>query len=87
MNYIPKDIFIIADGKRGDIFNSSKMYAESLYNELNFNAAALNPYMGKDAIIPFSKEGKWSIILSATSNPSSSDFQMLKKQKMEFLYI
>ena len=87
LNYIPKDIFIIADGKRGDIFNSSKMYAESLYNELNFNAATLNPYMGKDAIIPFSKEGKWSIILSATSNPSSSDFQMLKTENGIPLYL
>ena len=82
LNYIPKDLFIIADGKRGDIFHSSKMYADSLYKELHFDAATLNPYMGEDAIMPFKKEGKWSIILSATSNPSSKDFQMIKTEKV-----
>ena len=87
LDYIPKNIFIIADGKRGDIFHSSKMYAESLYEEFNFHAATLNPYMGEDAITPFQKKGKWSIILSATSNPSSRDFQMIKTEKGIPLYL
>ena len=87
LDYIPKEIFVIADGKRGDIFHSSQMYADSLYNELNFDASTLNPYMGGDAIIPFQKKGKWSIILSATSNPSSKDFQMIKTENGIPLYL
>ena len=87
LNYIPNDVFVIADGKRGDIFHSSKMYAESLYGELNFNASTLNPYMGEDAILPFQREGKWSIILAATSNPSSRDFQLLKTENGNPLYL
>ena len=87
LDYIPKEIFVIADGKRGDIFHSSQMYADSLYNELNFDASTLNPYMGADSILPFQKKGKWSIILSATSNPSSRDFQILKTENGIPLYL
>jgi len=87
LDYIPKEMLIIADGKRGDIFHSSKMYADSLYDEFSFDASTLNPYMGSDSIIPFQKKGKWSIILCATSNPSSKDFQMVKTENGIPLYL
>lgn len=81
INYLRKrypDIFIIADAKRGDIGNTSKMYAKALLQEMNFDAVTVAPYMGKDSVEPFlSIENKWVILLVLTSNEGASDFQLV----------
>lgn len=82
LEYIPKNIFTIADAKRGDIGNTSKMYAEAFFNPqssgMNFDAVTVAPYMGEDSIRPFlSFEDKWAIVLALTSNIGSDDFQQL----------
>ncbi len=87
IEYIPEDFFIIADAKRGDILNTSKMYAEAFYDNYNFDAVTLSPYMGGDCIKPFFRNGKWSIVLIATSNPTAEDFQMLKTENGTPLYM
>lgn len=75
--YYP-NIFVIADGKRGDIGNTAAKYADAYFNELNADALTLSPYMGKDSIDPFLKQdGKWAVLLALTSNAGSADFQML----------
>jgi len=78
-NYIrEKDpsLFIIADAKRGDIGNTSKMYAKAFLENLPFDAITVAPYMGEDSVIPFlSYPGKWVILLALTSNKGASDFQ------------
>lgn len=72
------EIFIIADAKRGDIGNTSEMYAKAFYQGFGFDAVTLSPYMGDDTITPFLKyPDKWSIILALTSNPSAFDYQMV----------
>jgi orotidine-5'-phosphate decarboxylase len=81
-NHLPKDIFSIADAKRGDIGNTSAMYAEAFFNkqssDLNFNAVTVAPYMGADSVKPFlNYKDKWTILLALTSNDSSKDFQFL----------
>ena len=74
-----KEVFIIADAKRGDIGNTSAMYAKTFFETINFDAVTLAPYMGLDTVSPFLKyEGKWSVILALTSNKSAADFQYLK---------
>ncbi len=82
INYLRKnhpDIFIIADAKRGDIGNTSRMYAHTYFNALDCDAITLSPYMGKDSISPFLEtEGRWAIILALTSNEGSEDFQQLE---------
>src|SRR5688572_5857388 len=81
LDYIPKDIFTIADAKRGDIGNTSTLYAKAFFQQLNFDAITVAPYMGEDSIKPFLKfEGKWVILLVHTSNPGSSDFQLLESR-------
>ena len=78
MAYIPKNKFTIADAKRGDIGNTSSLYAEAFFKHFDFDAITVAPYMGEDSIKPFLKyEGKWVIVLALTSNQGSSDFQML----------
>jgi orotidine-5'-phosphate decarboxylase len=78
MAYLPKDVFTIADAKRGDIGNTSNHYAKAFFEQLNFDAITLSPYMGYDAIAPYLKyEDKWAIILALTSNESSKDFEQL----------
>ncbi len=73
------EIFIIADAKRGDIGNTSQMYATAYLKTLDCDAITLSPYMGKDSIEPFLKvEGKWAVILALTSNEGSADFQQLE---------
>lgn len=79
--YIPKDIFTIADAKRGDIGNTSAMYADAFFNEakseMGFDAVTVAPYMGKDSVGPFLQhENKWVILLALTSNAGHSDFQL-----------
>ena len=79
IEYIPSDIFTIADAKRGDIGNTSNMYALTFFNHLNFDSITLSPYMGKDSIVPFlSYKDKWVILLALTSNSGANDFQKLK---------
>jgi orotidine-5'-phosphate decarboxylase len=73
------DLFIIADAKRGDIGNTSRMYAHAFFKTLDCDAITLSPYMGYDSISPFLEvDGKWAVLLALTSNDGSSDFQQLK---------
>jgi orotidine-5'-phosphate decarboxylase len=72
------DIFLIADAKRGDIGNTSKMYATAFFKNLAFDAITVAPYMGEDSVTPFlSYEGKWVILLALTSNKGAEDFQFV----------
>lgn len=78
IEYIPKDIFTIADAKRGDIGNTAGMYAKAFFEEMSFDAVTIAPYMGRDSVDPFlAYPDKWTILLARTSNASSSDFQEL----------
>jgi len=84
---IPKNIFTIADAKRGDIGNTSKMYATSLFEYFGFDAITVAPYMGEDSIRPFLEfDVKWTIVLGLTSNSGSIDFQRLKLENGKSLY-
>ena len=76
VNYIPDNIVKIADAKRGDIGNTSKMYAKAFFEELSFDAITVNPYLGHDAVKPFlSKKEKGIFVLCHTSNAGAEDFQ------------
>jgi orotidine-5'-phosphate decarboxylase len=78
VEYIPKDIFTIADAKRGDIGNTAGMYAKAFFEEMPFDAVTIAPYMGRDSVDPFlAYPDKWVILLAKTSNASSNDFQEL----------
>jgi orotidine-5'-phosphate decarboxylase len=84
--HIPEDIFTIADAKRGDIGNTSAMYADAFFNKeksgMSFDAITVAPYMGKDSVGPFLKyEDKWVILLALTSNESHSDFQLFENKE------
>ena len=71
--------FIIADAKRGDIGNTSKMYAQTFFKEYNVDALTIAPYMGEDSVKPFLEyEGEWVILLALTSNKGSHDFQLFE---------
>lgn len=73
-----EEVFTIADAKRGDIGNTSKMYAKTFFELLNFDAVTVAPYMGEDSVTPFlDYTDRWLILLGLTSNRGSSDFQML----------
>jgi len=79
--------FVIIDGKRGDIGNSSSAYAKALFENINADAATVSPYMGYDSIEPFLQyENKTTILLGLTSNEGSNDFQMLKLENGKRLY-
>lgn len=79
LNLIPKDIFTIADAKRGDIGNTSSMYARTFFDTMNFDAVTVAPYMGSDSVKPFLEfKDKWTILLGLTSNEGSNDFQHLQ---------
>ncbi len=70
------DHFTIADAKRGDIGNTSRMYASAFFDDLKFDSVTVAPYMGEDSVTPFlGHDGKWVILLALTSNPGSHDFQ------------
>ncbi len=74
--YIGPDHFIIADAKRGDIGNTSRMYAQAFFEKTGCDAVTVAPYMGSDSVSPFLDfPGKWVILLALTSNPGSADFQ------------
>ena len=71
-----KDVFTIADAKRGDIGNTSKMYAKAFLEKLNFDSITVAPYMGEDSVTPFLEyKNKWVILLALTSNKGAQDFQ------------
>ncbi|MCC6371454.1 MAG: orotidine-5'-phosphate decarboxylase [Bacteroidia bacterium] len=81
------DHFLIADAKRGDIGNTSSMYAQAFFKRLNADAITIAPYMGSDSVKPFLQhENKWAIVLGLTSNEGSADFQQLKINNRE-LYL
>lgn len=81
------DQFIIADAKRGDIGNTSKLYARSFFEHLDVDAITVAPYMGEDSVTPFlGYPGKWVILLALTSNKGSQDFQMIKDQSGQRLF-
>ena len=72
-----KDIFTIADAKRGDIGNTSSMYAQAFFGSMDFDSITVAPYMGEDSVTPFLQyEGKWVILLALTSNKGANDFQI-----------
>jgi orotidine-5'-phosphate decarboxylase len=76
LEYIPQDQFVIADAKRGDIGNTSAMYARAFFEQMAADAVTVSPYMGEDSVKPFLEfEGKWVIVLALTSNKGSVDFQ------------
>ncbi|MEA5403429.1 orotidine-5'-phosphate decarboxylase [Arcicella sp. DC2W] len=82
LEYIPKECFTIADAKRGDIGNTSGLYARAFFDEqssgLNFDSVTVAPYMGEDSVKPFLEfADKWVILLALTSNAGSKDFQTL----------
>lgn len=80
-------VFLIADAKRGDISNTSAMYARTFFETLDFDAVTLSPYMGFDTVAPFLKyANKWSVILGLTSNESAQDFQYFEESSGEHLY-
>jgi len=79
IKYIPGDIVIIGDAKRGDIGNTSKAYARAIFDDLGCDAATVNPYLGFDSIEPFiAYHEKGVFILCRTSNPGAADFQSLR---------
>ncbi len=80
-NYIPADIFKIADAKRGDLGNTGQMYAKAFFDReisgMGFDAVTVAPYMGSDSVMPFlAYQNKWAILLALTSNESHADFQL-----------
>lgn len=78
---------IIADAKRGDIGNTSAMYARTFFEEINVDAVTVAPYMGEDSVSPFlGYEGKWVILLALTSNKGSHDFQLTEDANGEKLF-
>ena len=83
MEYMPKEVFSIADAKRGDIGNTATKYAQTFFDPthagFDFDSVTVAPYMGEDSVAPFLQfEDKWVILLALTSNPGSNDFQQLK---------
>lgn len=87
LNYLPKNCFVIADAKRGDIGNTAAAYAKTFFETLPCDAVTVAPYMGKDSVQPFLQfEGKWAIVLGLTSNEGAQDFQTLKNSSQQPLY-
>jgi len=87
VDYIGDSHFKIADAKRGDIGNTAKQYAKSVFETLNFDAITLSPYMGYDSVEPFlNYSNKWVILLALTSNQSAANFQLLKTGNDAFLF-
>ncbi|MDR0873270.1 MAG: orotidine-5'-phosphate decarboxylase [Prevotellaceae bacterium] len=81
------DQFIIADAKRGDIGNTSAMYARTFFGTMDFDSVTVAPYMGEDSVKPFlTYEDKWVILLALTSNKGAFDFQFTENQEGEKLF-
>ena len=90
-NALPENCFSIADAKRGDIGNTSKMYAQAFFDQavsgMSFDSITIAPYMGKDSVTPFLEfENKWAIVLALTSNEGSKDFQNFKNSSDKELF-
>ena len=87
VNYLKEtypEAFIIADAKRGDIGNTSKMYAKAFFENMNFDSVTVAPYMGEDSVTPFlSYENKWVILLALTSNKGAYDFQFMQDDNIK----
>ena len=80
--YFSDDIFSIADAKRGDIGNTSELYAKAFFVQMDFDAITVAPYMGKDSVVPFFNfKNTWVILLAHTSNEGSQDFQLFDSGK------
>ncbi len=87
LEYIPKEHFTIADAKRGDIGNTSRLYAKAFFEHLSFDSVTVAPYMGSDSVQPFLEfENKWVILLALTSNKGSDDFQFAIQENEAPLY-
>jgi orotidine-5'-phosphate decarboxylase len=87
LDYIPSDCFTIADAKRGDIGNTSTLYAKAFFKQMNFDAITVSPYMGEDSVKPFLEfQGKWVILLVHTSNSGSQDFQLMQTTDGKYLF-
>lgn len=87
IQYIGKEHFIIADAKRGDIGNTSRLYAKAFFETLDCDAITVAPYMGEDSVLPFlGFKDKWVIVLALTSNAGSQDFQFTTQENGEPLY-
>lgn len=90
INYLKENYpnhFIIADAKRGDIGNTSSMYARTFFEEYGIDSITVAPYMGEDSVSPFlAYEGKWVILLALTSNKGSHDFQLTEDCNGERLF-
>lgn len=87
LDYIPETHFTIADAKRGDIGNTSRLYAQAFFGEMGFDSVTVAPYMGVDSVKPFLEfEGKWVILLALTSNKGSNDFQFDRQENGQPLY-
>lgn len=81
------EILVIADAKRGDIGNTSDMYARAFFEDMRADAVTITPYMGQDSVEPFLKyHNKWAIVLALTSNPSAADFELKQDANGEKLY-
>jgi orotidine-5'-phosphate decarboxylase len=81
------EIFTIADAKRGDIGNTSKMYAKAFFENMNFDSVTVAPYMGEDSVTPFLEfPNKWVILLGLTSNKGAFDFQFIENAEGEALF-
>ncbi len=90
VNYLKQNFpqhFIIADAKRGDIGNTSAMYARTFFREYDVDALTIAPYMGEDSVSPFLEyEDKWVVLLALTSNKGSRDFQLTQDNHGERLF-
>jgi len=87
MDVIPKEIFTIADAKRGDIGNTSTLYARAFFKHMNFDSVTVAPYMGVDSVKPFlAFENKWVILLALTSNEGANDFQFNMQESGAMLF-
>lgn len=85
--YIPKECFTIADAKRGDIGNTSSLYAKAFFEKMSFDSITVAPYMGEDSVKPFLEfKNKWVILLAHTSNAGSNDFQLIESKSGKKLY-
>ncbi|MFM8912376.1 MAG: orotidine-5'-phosphate decarboxylase [Flammeovirgaceae bacterium] len=87
LEYIPSECFTIADAKRGDIGNTSALYAKTFFQQMSFDSITVAPYMGEDSVKPFLEfSGKWVILLIHTSNPGSRDFQLLETNDGHYVF-
>jgi orotidine-5'-phosphate decarboxylase len=87
VEYLPDTVLKISDAKRADIGNTSNLYAQAFFEEMNFDAITVAPYMGRDSVEPFLNcADKWAIILGATSNPGHEDFQNMEMKNGDKLF-